>query len=45
MKATLGVEKDHMVIKLVVEKTMDEVIWLREISKFLRALREQKYQE
>lgn len=45
MKATLGVEKDHMVIKLVVEKTMDEAIWLREISKFVRALREQKYKE
>jgi transcription-repair coupling factor (superfamily II helicase) len=24
---------------------MDEAIWLREISKFVRALREQKYKE
>lgn len=45
MKATLGVEKDQMVIKLTIAKTMDEAIWLREISKFIRALREQKYKE
>jgi transcription-repair coupling factor (superfamily II helicase) len=34
-----------MVIKLTIAKTMDEAIWLREISKFIRALREQKYKE
>ncbi|MDT2613099.1 transcription-repair coupling factor [Enterococcus dongliensis] len=45
MKATLGVEKDQMVIKLMIAKTMDEAVWLREISLFVRALREQKYKE
>lgn len=45
MKATLGVEKEKMVIKLTVGKTMDEAVWLREISLFVRALREQKYKE
>lgn len=45
MKATLGVEKDKMVMKLVVAKTMDEAVWLREVSLFVRALREQKYKE
>ena len=45
MKATLGVEKDKMVIKLTIGKTMDEAVWLREISLFVRALRKQKYKE
>ena len=45
MKATLGVEKDKMVIKLMIAKNMDEAVWLREISLFVRALREQKYKE
>ncbi|MDU6524158.1 MAG: hypothetical protein E6540_09350, partial [Enterococcus sp.] len=45
MKATLGVEKDKMVIKLMIDKKMDEAVWLREISLFIKALREQKYKE
>lgn len=44
MKATLGVEKEKMTIKLTIGKAMDTAIWLREIAKFVSALKEQKYQ-
>ncbi|GCF95812.1 transcription-repair-coupling factor [Enterococcus florum] len=45
LKATLGVEKEKMVIKLVIQKTMEQDLWLRELSLFIKALREQKYKE
>lgn len=43
MKATLGVEKEQMVIKLTIDQKMDSAVWLREISLFVKDLREQKY--
>ncbi|MGM0237966.1 MULTISPECIES: transcription-repair coupling factor [Enterococcus] len=45
LKATLGVEKEQMVIKLSIDKNMDQAVWLREIGLFIAALREQKYKE
>lgn len=45
LKATLGVEKEQMVIKLSIAKNMDQAVWLREIGLFIAALREQKYKE
>lgn len=44
MKATLGVEKEKMTIKLTIGQKMDTAIWLREIAKFVSALKAQKYQ-
>lgn len=44
LKATMGVEKEQMRITLVIQKNMDEAVWLREISSFVKALRELKYQ-
>lgn len=43
LKATMGVEKDQMRIKLVIAKEMKVSTWLLEIQDFVRALREQKY--
>ncbi|MGM0214665.1 transcription-repair coupling factor [Enterococcus sp. AZ109] len=45
LKATLGVEKEKMVIKLVIQHKTDQAVWLRELTKFVKALREQKYKE
>lgn len=45
LKATLGVEKEKMVIKLVIQPKMDQAIWLRDLTKFVKAMREQKYKE
>ncbi|MBF8808653.1 MAG: transcription-repair coupling factor [Enterococcus lacertideformus] len=43
LKASLGVEKEKMVIRLTVPNKMGEAIWLQEIQLFVKALREQKY--
>ena len=43
LKASLGVEKEQMVIRLTIPNQMEEAVWLQEIQKFVKALREQKY--
>ncbi|EMF0390569.1 transcription-repair coupling factor [Enterococcus hirae] len=43
LKASLGVEKEKMVIRLTVPNKTDEAVWLQEIQRFVKALREQKY--
>ncbi|WP_270492966.1 transcription-repair coupling factor [Enterococcus thailandicus] len=43
LKAGLGVEKEKMVIRLTIPKTMSEAVWLLEIQRFVKALRQQKY--
>ncbi|HIY57017.1 MAG TPA: transcription-repair coupling factor [Candidatus Tetragenococcus pullicola] len=45
LKATLGVEKEQMQIKLTIPATMKEMVWLQEIQAFVKALREERYQE
>lgn len=45
LKATLGVEKEQMHIRLVLPKQLTEMVWLQEVQNFVRALREQKYQK
>lgn len=43
LKATLGVEKEQMKIKLVIAKKMKQEVWLQEVISFVKALRAQKY--
>jgi transcription-repair coupling factor (superfamily II helicase) len=45
LKATLGVEKEQMHIKLTVPKGMKQMVWLHEVQEFVKALREIRYQE
>lgn len=45
LKATLGVEKEQMQIKLTVPKGMKEMVWLYEIQSFVKALRDIRYEE
>lgn len=45
LKATLGVEKEQMRIKLTVPKGQAEMVWLHEVQAFVKALREERYQE
>ncbi|MCD5001941.1 transcription-repair coupling factor [Enterococcus saccharolyticus] len=45
LKATLGVEKEQMQIKLTIPKDMKQMVWLNEIQAFVKALREERYQE
>ena len=45
LKATLGVEKEKMVIRLVIPKEMKPMVWLQEVENFVRALREIRYQQ
>lgn len=44
LKATLGVEKEKMQIKLTIPKGMHEMVWLQELQSFVKALREERYQ-
>ncbi|KPG68884.1 transcription-repair coupling factor [Enterococcus sp. RIT-PI-f] len=44
LKATMGVEREQMTIKLQIPPTMKESAWLLEVQDFVKALREQKYQ-
>ena len=44
LKATLGVEKEQMQIKLTVPKNMAAMVWLHEVQSFVKALREERYQ-
>ena len=43
LKASLGVEKEKMVIRLTIPKATDTASWMQEIQRFVKALREQKY--
>ena len=43
LKASLGVEKEKMVIRLTIPKATDTATWMQEIQRFVKALREQKY--
>jgi len=45
LKATMGVEKEKMQIKLTVISEMKEMVWLQEIQSFVHALREERYQK
>jgi transcription-repair coupling factor (superfamily II helicase) len=45
LKATLGIEKEKMTIRLQLPKDMKEMVWLQEIAAFVRALRDIRYQE
>lgn len=45
LKAELGVEKEQMGIKLTLPKGMEQVVWLEELSRFIKALHQQKYQQ
>lgn len=45
LKATLGVEKEQMNIKLTVPSQMNASVWLYEVQSFVQALRQQKYQK
>ncbi len=44
LKATMGVEREQMTIKLQIPPTMKDSAWLLEVQDFVKALREQKYQ-
>jgi len=44
LKATMGVEKEQMQIKLTIPKDMQEMVWLQELQGFVKALREERYQ-
>lgn len=43
LKATLGVEKEQMHLKLTIPKEMKTMVWLNEIHKFVADLRKQRY--
>lgn len=43
LKASLGVEKEKMVIRLTIPKATDTASWMQEVQRFVKALREQKY--
>lgn len=43
LKAGLGVEKEQMMIRLTLPPQTTTAVWLQEIQKFVKALREQKY--
>mgnify|MGYP000045128846 CR=1 FL=1 len=45
LKATMGMEKEKMVIRLQVPKDMKAMVWLQEVASFMRALRAIRYQE
>lgn len=45
LKATLGIERDKMQIKLTVPSAMKQMVWLQEIQAFVKALREERYQK
>ena len=45
LKATLGVEKEQMRIKLTIPQGMKQMVWLHELQAFVQALREERYQE
>jgi transcription-repair coupling factor (superfamily II helicase) len=43
LKASLGVEKEKMVIRLAIPNQTDDAVWMQELQQFVKALREQKY--
>lgn len=43
LKATLGVEKEQMHIKLTVPNEMKTLVWLNELQAFVAALRQQRF--
>ncbi|MHC5269891.1 transcription-repair coupling factor [Enterococcus sp. LJL98] len=43
LKATLGVEKEQMRLKLTIPKQMKTMVWLNELQGFIRDLRKQRY--
>lgn len=45
LKATLGMEKEKMTVRLVVTPEMKAMVWLQEVEAFVKALREIRYQE
>ncbi|MDH6363924.1 transcription-repair coupling factor (superfamily II helicase) [Enterococcus sp. PF1-24] len=45
LRASLGVEKEKMVIKLTIPKDLSRVLMLQEIISFVHALRQLKYQK
>jgi transcription-repair coupling factor (superfamily II helicase) len=45
LKATMGMEKEKMAIRLQVPKDMKTMVWLQEVASFMRALRAIRYQE
>ena len=44
LKATLGVEKEHMHLKLTIPKGMKTMVWLHEVQSFVADLRKERYQ-
>jgi len=45
LKATMGMKKEKMAIRLQVPKDMKAMVWLQEVASFMRALRAIRYQE
>ncbi len=44
LKATMGVEKEQMQIKLTIPAQTQEMVWIQELQSFIKALREERYQ-
>lgn len=45
LKATLGLEKEKMVLRLTIPRAMEEVKWMMELGKFIEKLKELKVVE
>ncbi|MFZ1605304.1 MAG: hypothetical protein WAT57_07520, partial [Enterococcus aquimarinus] len=44
LKATLGVEKEQMHLKLTIPNGMKTMVWLHEVQSFVADLRKERYQ-